>query len=48
MGTVAKLHPNQIAEELTDRPYPSPSAMQCLSCPFREACRLWNGSGAIA
>jgi CRISPR/Cas system-associated exonuclease Cas4 (RecB family) len=23
--------------------YPSPSAMQCPTCPFREACRAWAG-----
>ncbi len=23
--------------------FPSPSAMQCPSCPFREACRQWRG-----
>jgi putative RecB family exonuclease len=23
--------------------YPSPSAMQCPGCPFREACRVWTG-----
>jgi CRISPR/Cas system-associated exonuclease Cas4 (RecB family) len=23
--------------------YPSPSAMQCPGCPFREQCRAWTG-----
>ena len=23
--------------------YPSPLAMQCSTCPFREACRSWSG-----
>ena len=44
MSTVAELHPNQIAEELTGRPYTSWSAISCYqACPLRYAFRYVEG-----
>ena len=44
MSTVAEPHPNQIAEQLTGRPYTSWSAISCYqACPLRYAFRYVEG-----